>query len=105
VVQPSRYRECQEYRRSCGDAGVPGPGCRRPSYANADIRKGEEADEIFRFIDFWKRQHGKAPQHLVFDSKLTTYAGPDRLEAAGITFITLRRRSPKLLAEVADQRD
>jgi transposase len=71
-------------------------------YANADIRKGEEADEIFRFIDFWKRQHGKAPQHLVFDSKLTTYGGLDRLEAAGITFITLRRRSPKLLAEVAD---
>jgi len=71
-------------------------------YANADIRKGEEADEIFRFIDFWKRQHGKAPQHLVFDSKLTTYAGLDRLDAAGITFLTLRRRSPKLLAEVAD---
>ena len=71
-------------------------------YANADIRKGEEADEIFRFIDFWKRQHGKAPQHLVFNSKLTTYAGLDRLDAAGITFITLRRRSPKLLAEVAD---
>jgi hypothetical protein len=71
-------------------------------YANADIRKGEEADEIFRFIDFWKRQHGKAPQHLVFDSKLTTCAGFDRLDAAGITFITLRRRSPKLLAEVTN---
>ncbi len=71
-------------------------------YANADIRKGEEADEIFRFIDFWKRQHGKAPQHLVFDSKLTTYAGLDRLDATGITFITLRRRAPRLLAEVAD---
>jgi len=28
-------------------------------YASDDIRKGEEADEIFRFIDFWKRQHGK----------------------------------------------
>jgi hypothetical protein len=70
-------------------------------YANADIRKGEEADEIFRFIDFWKRQHGKAPQHLVFDSKLTTYAGLDRLDAAGISFITLRRRSPALLAEIA----
>jgi hypothetical protein len=70
-------------------------------YANADIRKGEEADEIFRFIDFWKRQHGEAPQHLVFDSKLTTYAGLDRLDAAGITFITLRRRSPALLAEIA----
>jgi transposase len=71
-------------------------------YSNADIRKGEEADEIFRFIDFWKRQHGRAPQHLVFDSKLTTYAGLDRLDAMGITFITLRRRSPKLLAEVAN---
>ena len=69
-------------------------------YANADIRKGEEADEIFRFIDFWKRQYGKSPQHLVFDSKLTTYHGLDRLDAAGITFLTLRRRSPSLLAEV-----
>ncbi len=27
-------------------------------YANADIRKGEEAEEVFRFIDFWKRTHG-----------------------------------------------
>jgi transposase len=71
-------------------------------YSNADIRKGEEADEIFRFIEFWKRQHGKAPQHLVFDSKLTTYAGLDRLDAASITFLTLRRRSPKLLAEAAN---
>ena len=71
-------------------------------YSNADIRKGEEADEIFRFIAFWKRQHGKAPQHLIFDSKLTTFPGLDRLDAAGITFITLRRRSPKLLAEVAN---
>ena len=70
-------------------------------YANADLRKGEEADEIFRFIDFWKRQHGEAPQHLVFDSKLTTYAGLDRLDAAGITFLTLRRRSPALLTEIA----
>ena len=60
----------------------------------------EEAEEIFRFIDFWRRQHGSPPQHLVFDSKLTTYHGLDRLDAAGITFLTLRRRSPSLLAEV-----
>jgi len=71
-------------------------------YSNADIRKGEEANEIFRFIDFWKRQHGTLPHHMVFDSKLTTYEGLDRLDAAGITFLTLRRRSPKLLAEVAN---
>ena len=69
-------------------------------YSNADIRKGEEVDEIFRFIAFWKKQYGSLPQHLVFDSKLTTYDRLDRLDAAGITFITLRRRSPSLLAEI-----
>lgn len=69
-------------------------------YSNADIRKGEEAEEIFRFIKFWKRQHGNPPQHLVFDSKLTTYEQLDRLEQEGIIFITLRRRSPTLIAEI-----
>jgi transposase len=70
-------------------------------YSNADIRKGDEADEIFRFIDFWTKKHGSPPQLLVFDSKLTTYEGLDRLDEAGITFMTLRRRSRKLLEEVA----
>jgi hypothetical protein len=71
-------------------------------YSNADIRKGEEAEEIFRFIKFWTRQHGCPPQHLVFDSKLTTYAHLDRLDQKGILFITLRRRSAKLIAEIDD---
>jgi hypothetical protein len=70
-------------------------------YANADLRKGDEADEIFRFIDFWKRTHGDRPQHLVFDSRLTTYGNLGRLDALGITFITLRRRSPTLRQEIA----
>ena len=48
----------------------------------------------------WKRQYGTLPRHLGFDSKLTTYDRLDRLDAAGITFITLRRRSPSLLAEI-----
>jgi hypothetical protein len=69
-------------------------------YSNADIRKGEESEEIFRFIDFWTRQHGTPPQHLVFDSKLTTYDRLARLDRQGITFMTLRRRSPSLLAEI-----
>ena len=70
-------------------------------YSNADLRKGEEAEEIFRFIEFWKRQHGQLPRHLVFDSRLTTYAHLARLDQMGIPFITLRRRSAALLAEVA----
>src|SRR5262245_1103718 len=48
------------------------------------------------------RHHGSAPRHLVFDSKLTTYAGLDRLDEAEITFMTLRRRSPALLKEIVN---
>ena len=29
---------------------------------------------MFDFISFWKRTHGELPRHLVFDSRLTTYA-------------------------------
>ena len=69
-------------------------------YSNADIRKGEEADEILRFIAFWKSLKGKLPQHLVFDSKLTTYANLATIDEMKIPFITLRRRSPMLMREV-----
>jgi hypothetical protein len=70
-------------------------------YSNADLRKGEEADEIFAFIGFWEKAHGRRPKHLVFDSKLTTYANLVRLDRElNIAFITLRRRSPTLLKEV-----
>ena len=70
-------------------------------YSNADLRKGEEAEEIFNFISFWKRTHGQQPRHLVFDSRLTTYANLAKLDHMGISFITLRRRSPALLKEIA----
>lgn len=70
-------------------------------YSNADLRKGEESEEIFRFITFWKRTHGTLPRHLVFDSKLTTQANLARIDKMGITFMTLRARSPKLVHEIA----
>ena len=70
-------------------------------YSNADLRKGEEADEVFRFVTFWKRAHKKLPRELVFDSKLTTQPNLVRLDDMHIDFITLRRRSKKLLEEVA----
>jgi hypothetical protein len=69
-------------------------------YSNADLRKGEEAEEVFRFVTFWKRTHGQLPRHLVFDSKLTTQKGLARLDQMNIPFITLRRRSRKLLEQV-----
>ena len=70
-------------------------------YSNADIRKGEEAEEVFRFIAFWKKAHGKLPAHLVFDSRLTTLANLARLDEMGIIFITLRRRAPSMLKEIS----
>jgi hypothetical protein len=70
-------------------------------YSNADLRKGEESEEVFRFIEFWKEHHsGALPSELVFDSKLTTYAGLARLDSLGVPFITLRRRDKRLLAEI-----
>jgi transposase-like protein len=70
-------------------------------YANAELRKGEQNDEILRFVDFWERRTGRLPEELIFDSKLTTHANLNELNRRGIQFITLRRRTPKLLAEVA----
>ena len=70
-------------------------------YSNADLRKGEEADEIFRFIEFWEKQSGRKPPHLVFDSKLTTYKNLSKINEMNITFVTLRRRTPNVLKEIA----
>lgn len=69
-------------------------------YANAEIRKADQSDEILRFVEFWQARTGKLPEELIFDSKLTTYANLDTLNRLGIAFITLRRRSAGMLAEL-----
>jgi len=69
-------------------------------YGNTDLRKNEQADEILRFVEFWKNRTGKLPEELIFDSKLTTYANLSRLNEMGIHFITLRRRSEKMLQSI-----
>jgi len=70
-------------------------------YANGALRKDQQNDEILRFVDFWKQRTGSLPEELIFDSKLTTYANLSALNRMGIAFITLRRRSKKLLDEIA----
>jgi Transposase DDE domain len=66
-------------------------------YANGQIRKKDQNDEILRFVDFWKERSRHLPKELIFDSRLTTYANLSKLNELGIEFLTLRRRSPKLL--------
>jgi hypothetical protein len=72
-------------------------------YGDANLRKGEEADQVLAFVRFWTRQTGHPPPQLVFDSQCTTYRKLHELNALGVHFLTLRRRSPALLREVALQ--
>jgi hypothetical protein len=69
-------------------------------YANAGISKAEQSDEILRFVEFWKRHTGRLPEELIFDSQIATYENLSKLNQQSIFFITLRRRSRKMLAEI-----
>ena len=64
------------------------------------MAKARTADEILRFAEFWKGEPAQVPQELVFDSQLTTYANLRRLDEKEIRFLTLRRRTRKMLAEI-----
>ena len=72
-------------------------------YANADLRKDEQNDEILQFVEFWKRRTGSIPEELIFDSKLTTYANLNKLNQMGVGFMTLRRRSKKMVREINNE--
>jgi transposase len=69
-------------------------------YANGQLRKDEQNDEILQFVSYWEQRTGQVPNELIFDSKLTTYANLNRLNQKGIDFITLRRRSQKMLETI-----
>lgn len=53
---------------------------------------------MIEFCRFFERTHGQLPKLLVFDGKLTTHEHLAELDQMGVGFITLRQRSPKLIA-------
>jgi len=69
-------------------------------YANAELRKDQQNDEILRFAEFWKQRTGHWPKEMVLDCRLTTYRRLNDVNQRGIDFITLRRRSSKILREI-----
>jgi hypothetical protein len=69
-------------------------------YSNAAIPKSKRADEIIEFAEFYKQRTGSYPRELVFDSQLTTYPNLDWLNKKDIRFLTLRRRSKKMLSQI-----
>lgn len=66
-------------------------------FADASVRKEDQHEAILRFVDAFQQRTGTLPGELVFDSRLTTCAVLDKLDAKGIRFLTLRRRSAKML--------
>lgn len=69
-------------------------------YAKAGIPKAQQPDAVLRFVEFWQQRTGHRPEELVFDSQLTTYAHLHQLNQQGIRFLTLRRRSKKMLGQI-----
>jgi len=70
------------------------------AFANADISKATQAREVIAFCDHWRSLTGTDPGLLVFDQKLTTQAVLAELNERGVTFMTLRMRSPALIRHI-----
>ena len=64
------------------------------------MRKQDQNQAVLRFVDAHQKRTGQLPGELVFDSRLTTYAVLARLQQLGIGFLTLRRRSPRMVREL-----
>lgn len=69
-------------------------------FANADISKATQAREVIAFCDHWRQLTGSDPELLVFDQKLTTQSVLAELDQRGVTFMTLRMRSPALIRHI-----
>jgi transposase len=67
-------------------------------YANSELTARQQSGEVIDFCRFHERTHGELPKLLVFDQKLTTHEHLAELDELGVGFITLRQRSPKLIA-------
>lgn len=68
-------------------------------YTKADILRKNEAEEILKFVEYWKKIKGSVGETLVFDCKLTKYTVLEKLDRDGIKFITLRKRNATLVKE------
>jgi transposase len=69
-------------------------------YANADISKATQAREVLAFCDHWKAASGADPHLLILDSRVTTQPVLGELDQRGVKFLTLRSRSPALVAQI-----
>jgi transposase len=66
-------------------------------YTRSDILRSEEANEIKKFVGFWREVSGDVSETLVFDCKFTSYSVLDDLHSDQVKFMTLRKRSAALI--------
>jgi hypothetical protein len=69
-------------------------------YANADLVKAAQNREVIAFCDHWRALSGTDPAMLVLDQKVTTHKVLGELAERGVRFVTLRMRSPSLVARI-----
>jgi len=72
-------------------------------YANANLTRNEQAQEVIRFVEYWKGLTGHNPEWLYFDSKLTTYAELSELTLRDVSFVTIRRRGVSILKRLHER--
>jgi hypothetical protein len=66
-------------------------------YANANLTRTQQAQEVLRFVEFWEQLTGRKPLWLYFDSRLTTHSELSELNQQGVWFVTIRRRGGGIL--------
>jgi hypothetical protein len=73
-------------------------------YSDATIVREQAAGQLLKFVEFCQSILGADPEWVYFDSRFTTYAEMNRLNARGKTsFITIRRRGSRILRNLANQ--
>ncbi len=66
-------------------------------YTRADILRSEEANEVKKFVAYWRSVQGHVDETLVFDCKFSAYKVLDDLTTDKVKFITLRKRYASLI--------
>lgn len=69
-------------------------------YGDTTVKHDNQDNVILEFLDFYKDGTGQKVNYVVFDSKFTTLENLGRINAKGIRFVTIQRKSKNLNAKV-----
>lgn len=70
------------------------------TYGDTTIKHDNDKNVVIEFLDFYKAAGGNDLKYLVFDSKFTTYQNLKKLDDNNVKFITIRRRSKKMIEKL-----